>query len=39
MEGFHVDSSNHQVAGAQEGLGEGNLDSHGIGRVLQADGS
>lgn len=22
MEGFHVDSSNHQVAGAQEGVGE-----------------
>jgi hypothetical protein len=39
MEGFHVDSSNHQVAGAQEGVGESNLDSHGIGRVLQADGS
>src|SRR5215203_2553852 len=38
MAGFHVESSNHQVAGHQEGGGESNLDSYGFGRDIQADG-
>jgi hypothetical protein len=38
ISGFHVDSSDHQVAGHQEGVGESHLDSHGFGRLLQADG-
>ena len=38
MAGFRVESSDHQVAGHQEGVGESNLEGHGFGRHIRADG-